>query len=130
MLSVTSSGRFGLIRLLGKLGICHKELGEQPEIPNQRLEYWGATDEDIDNSEIEAPEQPDYKSTNLLLTEELTLHNQSVKHVDKGLAGMDDEGPNGYADIDNEAARAVDALDDEFRCLLCSQIEGDTLATR
>ena len=127
MPSVTSGGRFGLIGLLGKLGICRKELGARPEIPNRRLEPWAGTDEDFDESEIEAPEQPDYMSSNLLLSEELKLHDQSVKRVDEGLAGMDDEGPNGYADIDNEAASAVEALDDEFRCSLRSQIEEGNL---
>jgi hypothetical protein len=47
MLSVTSGGRFGLIGLLGKFGICCKELGVQPEIPNQRLEPWASRDEDF-----------------------------------------------------------------------------------
>jgi hypothetical protein len=40
-------------------------------------------------------------SSNLLVLLNLKLHNQSVKRVDEVLAGMDDEGPNGYADIDN-----------------------------
>jgi hypothetical protein len=47
--------------------------------------------------------------------------------MDEGLGGMDDEGPNGYADIDNKAASAVEALDDEFCCSLCSQIEEGNL---
>jgi len=76
----------------------------------------------LEKSEITAPEQPDYMSTNPLLSEELKLHNQSVKRVDERLAGMDDEGPIGYSDIDNEAASSVEALDDEFRCALRSQM--------
>jgi len=127
MPSVTSGGRFGLIGLLGKFGICRKELGVRPEIPNRRLEPWAGTDEDLDESEIEAPEQPDYMSSNLLLSEELKLHDQSVKRMDEGLAGMDDEDPNGYADIDNKAASAVEVLDDEFHCSLHSQIEEGNL---
>jgi hypothetical protein len=66
-------------------------------------------------------------SSNLLLPEELQLHDHSVKRIDEGLGGMDDEGPNGYADIDNKAASAVEALDDEFCCSLCSQIEEGNL---
>jgi hypothetical protein len=90
MPSVTSGGRFGLIGLLGKFGVCCKELGVQPEIPNQRLEPWASRDEDFDNSEIEAPEQPDYMTTNLLISEEHNLHDQRVKRMDEGLAGMGD----------------------------------------
>lgn len=35
---------------------------------------------------------------------------------------MDDEGPNGYADIYNEAANTVEELDTGFHCSLRSQI--------
>jgi hypothetical protein len=99
----------------------------QPEIPNRRLEPWAGTDEDFDRSEIEAPEQPDYISSHLFISEELKLHDQSVKRMDEGLAGMDDKGANSYAAIDNEAASAVEALDDEFCCSLRSQIEEGNL---
>jgi hypothetical protein len=36
---------------------------------------------------------------------------------------MDDIGPNGSADSDNEDASAVETLEDEFRCSLPSQNE-------
>jgi hypothetical protein len=91
-----SGGMFWLIGLLAKFGICHEELGVRPEIPNWRLEPCAGTDEDFEESEVEAPEQPECMSSNILLSEELTLHNQSVKRVDEELAGMDNEGPDSY----------------------------------
>jgi hypothetical protein len=87
------------------------------------VEPWGGTDEDLNQSEIEAPEQPDYMSSNLLLLEELQLHDQSVKQMDEGLAGMHNEGPNGYADIDNNTGSAVEVLDNQFGCSSRSQSE-------
>jgi len=99
----------------------------RPEIHNQRLEPGGGTDEDFNKSEIDTPELTNYMSSNLLRTEEVKLHNQSVKHIDEGLPGIDDEGPNGWADINNEAACALEVLHDELCCLLCSQIEEGNL---
>jgi hypothetical protein len=86
MPSVMSGGWFGLIGSLGQFGICRKELRVRPAIPNRRLEHWVGTDVEYDKSEIKAPDHPDNMVSSVLLSAELKLYDQSVKHVDEGLA--------------------------------------------
>lgn len=104
-----------LIGVLGKIDSCHKELGVQLEILNQRLERLAGTDHDCDKLQIGSPAQPYFLSSNLLLSEEPMLHDQSVKCVDEELAVMDNEHPNSFTGIENEATNTDEMLDDKFR---------------
>jgi len=113
---VMSRWKFWLIGLLENFDSCHKELGVQPQIPNRRLEQLASTDHGCDKLQIGSPAQPYYMSSNLLLSMELILHNQSIKCVDEELAVMDDKHPNSYTGIENEATNTDEMLDDKFRC--------------
>jgi len=95
---------------ISKIGIRHKELGVHPEIFNWELEHCPSTDHDFDESELKTSEEPNCMSSSLLLSEKLKLHKQSVKCMDEGLVGYNDECPNGFTEIDNQAAKAGEAL--------------------
>jgi len=112
---------------MAQFGIYHKELEVRPEILNQKLEPWAGTDEAFYQSEIEAPDQPDWMSRNLLSSEELQLQDQSNKWVAARLAGTDNNGTSSYTDIDNQVTNAVEVLDDEVQCSLHSPTERTTL---
>lgn len=55
------------------------------------------------------------------------MHNQSVQGVDEGHGGMDNEGPNGYTNNDDEATKTVESKDNEFSFLMCSKVEGGSV---